>query len=72
MRILEIPRHDQGFALTAVTPEYGKTVGWQFLEGRDFSRNFATDNAAIIVNEAAVKYMGLRHPLGETDRKSVV
>src|SRR6185437_5329037 len=60
--------HDQGFALTAVTPEYGKTVGWQFVTGRDFSQKFATDNTAIILNEAAVKYMGLQHPVGETIR----
>jgi putative ABC transport system permease protein len=64
----DLRSHDQSFALTAVTPEYGKTVGWQFVEGRDFSRNFATDNSAIIVNEAAVKYMGLQHPVGQTIR----
>ncbi|HTB24504.1 MAG TPA: ABC transporter permease [Puia sp.] len=57
--------HDQSFALTAVTPEYGKTVGWQFAEGRDFSRDFATDNKAVILNEAAAKYMGLANPVGK-------
>ena len=60
--------HTKAFALTAVTPEYGKTVGWQFVEGRDFSRNFATDNAAVILNEAAAKYMGLPHPVGQAIR----
>ena len=63
-----LKQHTQSFALTAVTPEYGKTVGWQFADGRDFSRNFATDNKAVIVNEAAVKYMGLEHPVGQTIR----
>ncbi len=57
--------HNKAFALTAVTPEYGKTVGWQFAEGRDFSRNFATDNKAVILNEAAAKYMGLTNPVGK-------
>jgi putative ABC transport system permease protein len=47
--------HGQSFALTAVTPEYGGTVGWQFAEGRNFSRSFATDNTGVILNEAAVK-----------------
>jgi len=61
-------RHAQSFGLTAVTPEYGKTVGWRFIEGRDFSRNFATDNKAVILNEAAVKYMGLLNPVGKTIR----
>ena len=58
--------HGQSFALTAVTPEYGKTVGWQFVAGRDFSRKFATDNKGIILNEAALGYMGLRDPIGKT------
>ena len=58
----------QAFALTAVTPEYGKTVGWQFVEGRDFSRDFATDQKGIILNQAAVKYMGLTHPVGKSIR----
>jgi putative ABC transport system permease protein len=57
--------HGQSFALTAVTPEYGKTVGWQFVEGRDFSRSFPTDQSGVILNEAAVKYTGLPHPVGK-------
>jgi putative ABC transport system permease protein len=56
------------FALRAVTWDFGKTVGWQFLEGRDFSRAFPTDNTAIILNETAVKYMGLRNPVGKQIR----
>ena len=60
--------HEQSFALTAVTPEYGKTVGWQFVEGRDFSRGFATDQSAVILNESAVMYMGLPHPVGKSIR----
>jgi putative ABC transport system permease protein len=60
--------HLQSFALTAVTYDYGKTVGWQFVDGRDFSKNFPTDNSAVILNEAAVKYMRLLHPVGQTIR----
>ena len=35
-------------------------------EGRDFSRelSFKTDSASMIVNEAAVKFMGLKNPVG--------
>ena len=54
------------FALTAVSYDFGKTVGWQFAEGRDFSRSFATDSNGIILNEAAVKYMRLADPVGKT------
>ena len=54
------------FGAIAVTHEYGKTVGWQFREGRDFSKEFATDSSALILNEASVKFMGLKKPIGET------
>ena len=64
----DLKTHGQSFALTAVTPEYAGTVGWQFEEGRNFSRTLATDNTAIIINEAAVKYMGLPHPIGKMIR----
>ncbi|RYU97477.1 permease prefix domain 2-containing transporter [Emticicia agri] len=48
-----------------VTPEYGKTIGWQFVQGRDFKRELASDSSGMVVNEAAVKYMGLTNPIGE-------
>lgn len=47
----------------AVTHEYGKTVGWKIKQGRDFSREFATDSSAIILNESALKLMALKKPL---------
>jgi putative ABC transport system permease protein len=64
----DLKTHGQSFALTAVTPDYGKTVGWQFVGGRDFSRDFATDQKGVILNEAAVTYMGLPHPVGKSIR----
>jgi len=54
------------FGAIAVTHEYGKTMGWQFKEGRDFSKEFSTDSLALILNEAAVKFMGLKNPVDET------
>lgn len=51
-----------------VSAEFGKTVGWKIKEGRDFSRDIASDSNAIILNESAVKYMGLKNPVGETIR----
>ncbi|GAB4014178.1 ABC transporter permease [Spirosoma migulaei] len=48
-----------------ITHDYGKTVGWQVKEGRDFSRDFTTDSSSMILNEAAVKLMGLKRPIGE-------
>jgi putative ABC transport system permease protein len=46
--------------------DYGKTIDWQIKEGRDFSKDFATDTSAVILNEAAVNFMGLKNPVGET------
>jgi putative ABC transport system permease protein len=53
------------FGVSWVLPEYGKTVGWQFLEGRDFSREISSDQSGMIINESAAKYMGLKNPVGE-------
>jgi len=53
------------FGAISVAPEYGKTVGWQFVAGRDFSREYATDSSGLVLNEAAVKFMGLQKPIGE-------
>lgn len=54
----------------SVTPEFGKTVEWQIVDGRDFSRNFGADSTAIILNEAAVKLMGLKSPVNQLIRKN--
>ena len=53
------------FGIVAVTHDFGKTIGWQMIEGRDFSRNFPTDTGSIILNEAGVKLTGFKHPVGE-------
>jgi putative ABC transport system permease protein len=53
------------FAIEWVGPEYGKTVGWQFNSGRDFSRDIKSDLEGIVINESAAKYMGLENPVGE-------
>ena len=53
------------FSARAVSPSYGKTIGWQLVAGRDFTPASA-DSFAMIVNESAVKYMNLAHPVGET------
>ena len=54
------------FVVMYVTHDFGKTAGWQTTDGRDFSRDFASDSTGMVLNEAAVKYMGFKHPVGET------
>jgi len=54
------------FATIFVTTEFGKTVDWHIKEGRDFSRTFPTDTSAVVLNEAAVKFMHIDNPVGRT------
>ena len=42
-----------------VDHDYLKAIDLKLIAGRDFDRQFSTDSTAIIVNEAAVKIMGL-------------
>jgi len=53
---------------TGVSIDYGKTVGWTFIAGRDFSPEFSSDSSGFILNEAAVKFMGFKNPIGEIIR----
>jgi ABC-type antimicrobial peptide transport system permease subunit len=52
------------FHNNTVSYEYGKTVQWKIKDGRDFSRDFATDSAAFIINESAAKFLGFKNPVG--------
>jgi ABC-type antimicrobial peptide transport system permease subunit len=53
------------FPNSGVSYEYGRTVGWIFKEGRDFSRDYATDSAAFVINETAAKFFGFKNTIGE-------
>ena len=57
---------EESFGTLAVSHEHGRTVGWQFLAGRDFSRDYASDSSGVVINESAAKYIGLQQPIGET------
>jgi len=48
-----------------VTRDFGKTIGWHVLQGRDFSRDFPSDSSALILNDTAAKVMGIANPIGE-------
>lgn len=45
-----------------------QTLNIQLKEGRAFSRSFGADSSAIIFNEAAIKFMGLKDPIGKQVR----
>ena len=59
------PNLQDDFGTVPVSPEFGKTIGWKIKEGRDLSRDYPGDSSAIILNEAAVKFTGLKNPVGE-------
>jgi ABC-type lipoprotein release transport system permease subunit len=52
------------FGTVGVTQEYGKTVGWNFKRGRDFSRSFSADTLSLVMNESAARFMGIKDPVG--------
>jgi putative ABC transport system permease protein len=55
------------FGTIAVTEDFGKTIGWQIKEGRDFSKDFAMDSLAMVLNESAVKLVGMKQDIvGQT------
>jgi ABC-type antimicrobial peptide transport system permease subunit len=53
------------FPNNGVTHEFGKTVGWTFKEGRDFSREHVSDSNAFVINETAARFLGFKDPVGE-------
>ncbi|HEY9194626.1 MAG TPA: ABC transporter permease, partial [Mucilaginibacter sp.] len=59
------PNLSVDFQQNGVSVDYGKTAGWQFKEGRDFSKDYLTDSSAVVVNESAIKFMGMKNPVGQ-------
>jgi putative ABC transport system permease protein len=45
--------------------DFIETMGMQMKEGRSFSRNYGNDYSKIILNEAALKAMHLKNPVGK-------
>ena len=60
------PQLQEEFTSMSIGADFGKTVGWQIIDGRDFDPSNLNDSTGFVVNEAAVKYMGLKNPVGET------
>jgi ABC-type antimicrobial peptide transport system permease subunit len=52
------------FSTIATEYDYIKTLGIKLIEGRDFARDFADSNG-VVLNQAAVKRMRLKNPVGE-------
>jgi len=48
---------------TGVSLDFPQTLGVQLVEGRFFSREYGTDSTCVLINEAAVKSLGLKEPV---------
>jgi len=67
---MDWPGKDKGnevfFRNVTITPDFGATIGWKIIEGRDFQMDNAGDSSGIILNQASIKVTQLKNPIGET------
>lgn len=59
------PNRQEVFGTVLVDPDFGSVVGWEIKEGRNFSRAILSDSSGFLFNEAAIRQMGLKEPVGE-------
>ena len=45
--------------------DFLETIGFELKEGRSFSREFGTDTAKVIFNEAGIRAMNMENPIGK-------
>jgi ABC-type antimicrobial peptide transport system permease subunit len=48
--------------------DFIETLGIEMKEGRSYSRNFASEESKVVLNEKAVEVMGLKDPVGKVIR----
>lgn len=54
-----------GFKPTSVGFDFLKIMNLSIVEGRDFSKQNPADTSAFMINETAVKHMGIKDPIGK-------
>lgn len=60
------PENVQLFNQVSTTYDFIKTNGIKLIAGRDFSENFASDTAAVMVSASAIKAFGYENPIGKS------
>jgi len=60
------PALQEQFTTMAVSADFGKTVDWKLVEGRDFNPAYPSDSSAIVINQTAAIFMNFVHPIGKT------
>ncbi|HTF29072.1 MAG TPA: FtsX-like permease family protein, partial [Flavitalea sp.] len=53
------------FVWSMVGYDFAKTLNAEISQGRDFSRNFATDSVGYVLNETAIRITGYKDPIGK-------
>lgn len=57
---------EMNFIMYSADDSFSKTMGLNLLSGRDIdAARYKTDSTAVLLNEKAVKMMGMKHPLGQ-------
>jgi putative ABC transport system permease protein len=66
VNVFQTPAMPQGVSISTLTGdhEFVDFMGFRLLKGRTFSRDLASDSAGIILNEAAVRELDLKEPIG--------
>ncbi len=59
------PEDDIIMNFAKVDEDYLSTFNIKLVQGRFFSKEFSTDSSAVVINETALKMMGLADPLGK-------
>lgn len=59
------PDQNINFNISLVDPDYLETLNLELIQGRNFSYEFSTDTSNYILNEEAVRQMGLDSPIGK-------
>lgn len=58
------PQSQRQFTVVMVDPSYFNAAGLKLKQGRFFAEKMLTDSNAIVLNEASVKLMGFKNPVG--------
>lgn len=58
------PQSQRLFTVVMVDPSYYTAAGLKLKQGRFFAEKMLTDSNAIVLNEASVKLMGFKNPVG--------
>lgn len=60
------PKEDVLFNNRDAGEDFAKTIGSSMVAGREFSARYTADSNNVVVNEAAIKVMQLKQPIGAT------